>query len=175
MPFTNDHIHMAVKADVPALTQLINSAYRGKESLAGWTSEADFISGEVRTLPQDVEKSITDPQSVILKYCEKEALLGSVKLERKYNKIFLSMLSVKPTHQANGIGKALMKAADEYTIAQGLSQIYMTVISIREELIEWYKRRGYKDTGQRNIFHEDGVSGKHKIPLQFAVLQKNVD
>jgi hypothetical protein len=32
---------------------------------------------------------------------------------------------------------------------------------VRTELIDWYKRHGYADTGERKPFAEDEVSGKH--------------
>jgi hypothetical protein len=51
----------------------------------------------------------------------------------------------------------------------------MTVISLREELIDWYKRHGYKDTGAREPFP---VSDIHisivEQPLEFMVLEKKI-
>ena len=50
----------------------------------------------------------------------------------------------------------------------------MTVISVRTELINWYKRHGYADTGNKKTFKEDGLSGKHLQPLEFIVLEKDI-
>jgi hypothetical protein len=50
----------------------------------------------------------------------------------------------------------------------------MQVISVREELIHWYVRHGYQDTGERKPFFEDGLTGKHLQPLEFMVLEKFV-
>ena len=36
----------ATPADVPALVALVNSAYRGESSRAGWTTEADLLDGQ---------------------------------------------------------------------------------------------------------------------------------
>jgi hypothetical protein len=36
----------ATVADVPALVALVNSAYRGDSSRAGWTTEADLLGGQ---------------------------------------------------------------------------------------------------------------------------------
>ena len=82
------------------------------------------------------------------------------------------MLSVSPTAQSQGIGKKLLAAAEQFAKEQQCAFIYMTVISVRHELIEWYKRNGYKDTGERKIFEEDGITGNHLQPLQFAYLEK---
>ena len=35
----------ATEDDVPALVRLVNSAYRGDSSRAGWTTEADLLGG----------------------------------------------------------------------------------------------------------------------------------
>jgi hypothetical protein len=48
----------------------------------------------------------------------------------------------------------------------------MSVISVRTELINWYQRHGYSDTGERKFFEEDSLTGKHLQPLQFMILEK---
>jgi hypothetical protein len=45
-------------------------------------------------------------------------------------------------------------------------------MSVRSELIDWYKRRGYRDTGERKPFIEDSLTGKHLQPLEFMVMEK---
>lgn len=49
--------------------------------------------------------------------------------------------------------------------------IYMLVIAVRTELINWYIRHGYRDTGERKPFVEDNVTGKHLQPLEFMTLE----
>jgi len=84
------------------------------------------------------------------------------------------MFSVNPELQGGGIGKKLLHAAEEYASHVGCSIIYMTVITAREELINWYMRHGYVDTGERKPFEEDGVTGKHLQQLEFMVLEKRL-
>jgi uncharacterized protein YodC (DUF2158 family) len=48
----------------------------------------------------------------------------------------------------------------------------MSVISVRTELIDWYKRNGYLENGERKVFKEDGLTGKHLQPLEFMILEK---
>jgi hypothetical protein len=50
----------------------------------------------------------------------------------------------------------------------------MYVISVREELINWYKRYGYRETGERVPFQEDGLTGRHLRPLEFLILEKSL-
>jgi ribosomal protein S18 acetylase RimI-like enzyme len=81
-------------------------------------------------------------------------------------------LSVSPEAQAQGIGKQLMKASEEYAQQQGLKAVVITVISVRSELIAWYERRGYKQTGRIEPFPDDAKSGIPNQPLQFVVMKK---
>ncbi len=57
--FTIPEICIATENDIPALTQLMNSAYRGESSKKGWTTEANLIAGEVRTDENNLRDVIT--------------------------------------------------------------------------------------------------------------------
>lgn len=51
----------------------------------------------------------------------------------------------------------------------------MTVISVREELIAWYKRNGYVDTGEREAFPESEIHVTiSNEPLEFVFLEKTI-
>jgi ribosomal protein S18 acetylase RimI-like enzyme len=112
---------------------------------------------------------------VILKYTDAEkGLIGCVNLQQHEGKIYLGMIGVSPALQGGGIGKKLLQASEEYAASVDCSTIYMTVISVRNELIDWYKRHGYIDTGERKPFYEDSVTGKHLQQLEFIVMEKKV-
>jgi ribosomal protein S18 acetylase RimI-like enzyme len=173
--FADPHISLATEADVPQLVTLLNSAYRGEGSRAGWTTEADLIQGEVRTDTTEVRQVIASPGSVMLSYREDAAgIIGCVNLQDRDGRIYLGMFSVSPLLQGVGIGNRLMEAAEEYAAQVKARSIYMTVISERAELIAWYQRRGYVDTGERIPFAEDGRTGKHTRKLEFMVLEKTI-
>jgi len=112
----------------------------------------------------------------MLKYTDDtNTIIGCVNLQKQQEKVYLGMFSVSPDLQGGGIGKALLYAAEEFARQINYSSIYMTVISVREELINWYKRHGYTDTNQRKQFIEDGISGKHLQELEFMVLEKQLN
>jgi len=173
--FSNKAIHTATVTDAAAITRLLNSAYRGESSKQGWTTEAHLIAGEVRSDEASVQEVMRKPGSVFLKYtADEDSLTGCVNLQLHGDKIYLGMFSVSPQVQGEGIGKQLLLAAEEYAKQQHCHIIYMTVISLRTELINWYIRHGYKDTGERKAFEEDGKTGKHLQPLEFMVLEKRI-
>jgi ribosomal protein S18 acetylase RimI-like enzyme len=171
--FTNPYISIATLTDVTAITALLNSAYRGESSKQGWTTEAHLIAGNVRTDELNLQQVMQQPDSVVVKYSnEQQQITGCVNLQQHGNKIYLGMFSVSPQLQGFGIGKQLLKAAEEYAQQLQCTAIYMMVISARVELIDWYKRQGYKDTGERKPFIEDDLTGKHLQQLEFMVLEK---
>lgn len=173
--FQNPHISLATAADSVAIKDLLNIAYRGEASKQGWTTEAELIAGDTRTDDAQLKKIMDQPGSVFLKYTNNEhQITGCVNLQLHDKKIYLGMFSVLPHLQGAGIGKQILKAAEEYAAHKKCTAIYMSVISLRKELISWYERHGYADTGQRIPFLEDSVTGKHLRSLEFMILEKSV-
>lgn len=171
----DNNIRLAGEADVAVITRLLNISYRGESSKAGWTTEAHLIAGEQRATDEMVLETLKNPGSVFLLYQQpKHTVSGCVNLQLHGKKIYLGMFSVSPEEQGNGIGKKLLQAAEIYARSVDCHSIYMTVISVRKELIDWYLRHGYQDTGERKAFEEDHVTGKHLQQLEFAVLEKPI-
>jgi ribosomal protein S18 acetylase RimI-like enzyme len=167
-------ITKALLQDIPALTILINSAYRGESSKKGWTTEAHLLEGK-RTDEEEMTEIFSDPKNTILKFTENDKIVGSVLLVKKENQLYLGMLTVSPDLQNGGIGKKLLAEAENHAKTLGLSSIIMTVISVREELIAWYKRHGYVDTGKREAFPESEIHiTVSKVPLEFIYLEKSI-
>lgn len=173
--FSNPAVALAQTTDIPAIKDLLNKTYRGDASRQGWTTEADLIAGETRADEQMIGEVLGKEGSVILCYrTDNEQLIGCVNLQKHAQRIYLGMFSVSPELQGGGIGKQLLKAAEEYASQVGCSSIYMHVISLRSELVAWYIRHGYTDTGKRIPFEEDGLTGKHLRKLEFMMLEKQL-
>lgn len=164
----------ATLEDVSALEVLVNSAYRGESGKQGWTTEADLIEG-TRTDVNGLMEILKKPGTTILKYVENEKILACVELGREENKLYLGMLTVSPTLQGKGIGKELLAAAEQEAIKQNCIAIFMTVISVRTELIDWYVRHGYVNTGKHKPFLTTHPRlGRPKQQLEFIVLEKKI-
>ncbi len=160
--------------DAPELAQLVNAAYRGDTGRQGWTTEADLIEG-TRTDAELLKAVIEKPGSMILKYVEDEKITACVELRKEDDKLYLGMLTVNHTLQGKGIGKKLLKAAEEEAAKLECNAIFMFVLTVRKELIDWYVRHGYHDTGKRKPFSfTDPRLGFPKMPLEFMILEKNL-
>ena len=167
-------VSIAGLQDVPQLLLLINSAYRGEAAKKGWTHEAELIEGELRADEGYLKELIEDPTAVILKYTEDDTIKGCVYLQKQGHKVYLGMLSVTPTNQTGGIGKLLLNASEDWALSRQATSIIMNVISVRKELIEWYERRGYKDSGIRNPFPDEKRFGVPRKPVEFMVMEKTL-
>lgn len=171
------HIRSATRADVPALVRLVNSAYRGDSSRAGWTTEADLLDGQ-RIDDARLEHDLVSPGHVVLVHERDGAIVACVHLERTgAADCYLGMLTTKPVAQGTGIGKAMIDAAERWAAERwGVRVVHMTVIVQRRELIAWYERRGYQQTGERRPFpYADERFGLPKRnDLEFVVLRKEL-
>jgi ribosomal protein S18 acetylase RimI-like enzyme len=167
-------ITKATLNDAAELTALVNTAYRGKESLKGWATEGDIIEGS-RIDNETIAGYIIDANTTILKYTNEDGVIEAcVYLQAQGDKLYLGMLSVLPHLQAKGIGRELLHASEELARELNCSIITMTVITIRYQLIEWYERRGYKRTEEIVPFHADKKFGTPKIPIELVVLEKKL-
>lgn len=167
-------IKKAILNDISELNNLVNSAYRGDKSKKGWTTEANILGG-IRIDNNELIELINEPKSTVFKYIVNNKIEGCVLLVEKENKLYLGMLCVNPELQNSGIGKKILQFADKFALEKSLPKIIMTVISSRIELINWYNRHGYIDTGAREPFpesHSDDVISGEK--LEFIVLEKVV-
>jgi ribosomal protein S18 acetylase RimI-like enzyme len=162
-------------SDVTTIVELVNSAYRGESSRAGWTTEADILGGQ-RTDTDEISSLIKTKDSVILLCLCKDVVIGSVHLEKlDSGTAYLGMLVIKPTLQSQGLGKRFMGQAEEFTRAEwGIKRIQMQVITLRDELISYYQRRGYQLTGEVRPFPEfDPKFGLPKVKgLNLSVMEK---
>lgn len=166
---------VVTERDYPAIVQLVNAAYRGEASKAGWTTEAWIVGGEKRTNEHHLADLLQQPGAVMLQvHSDGGDLLGCVFLRQDEEGLYLGMLSVWPQLQSKGVGKTLMYLAEEHAHQLGISRIYMHVITARTELLEWYYRRGYVSTGQFKAFPSDPEFGVALQPLEFVVLEKHL-
>ncbi|MGW2595357.1 GNAT family N-acetyltransferase [Streptomyces sp. NPDC001515] len=166
----------AAEADVPALVDLVQSAYRGDASRVGWTTEAALLEGQ-RTDPDEVRGVIEAPGSRLLMVERDGVLVACCQLEHRGDTAYFGMFAVRPAEQGAGLGKAIIAEA-ERTVREtwGVRSMQMTVISAREELIAWYERRGYRRTGELSPFPygDERFGIPQRDDLAFELLVKDL-
>jgi ribosomal protein S18 acetylase RimI-like enzyme len=161
--------------DIPVLHALVESAYRGDRSRAGWTTEADLLGGQ-RTDPDALAEIIGGRSGRIVVAEEEGTVVGCCQLERRPGATaYLGMLAVSPSLQARGVGRAVVTEGERIAREEwGATRVQLTVIRQRRELIAWYERLGYRPTGETAPFpYGDERFGLPKVDdLEFVVLVK---
>lgn len=164
----------ATTADIDAIVGLVHSAYRGESSRSGWTTEADLLEGQ-RTTPAEVGSSITAADSLVLLAERDDVLLACCHLQRRGSRCYFGMFAVDPRQQGDGIGRHVIAHGEELARTHwACSVMEMTVIRQRRDLIAFYERRGYADTGQRSPFPygDERFGLPLRDDLEFTLLER---
>lgn len=170
--FSKAHPGMAAE-----ISTLVNSAYRGDSSKVGWTTEADLLDG-IRTSEEAVDALLVEPDEYLLVAKLAGVLVGCCLVSRySATDAYIGMVSIKPSLQGQRLGRSMLTDAER--VARDhfkASHTRITVISVRDELIRWYERRGYQATGEREPFPmTDKRFGIPKVAfLEFVVLRKTL-
>lgn len=159
--------------DIDRIVALVNSAYRGESGKRGWTTEADLLDGQ-RTDLEEISRLLDTQDSMILLAETNGQLVASAHLEKHNEGAYLGMLSVRPGLQGRGIGRRMMAVSEERACSEWKAEkMLMTVITLREELIAFYGRCGYRRTGRVRPFPTSEKFGKQKVPgLLLEYLEK---
>lgn len=166
----------AEPAEYPEVIALTNRAYREAAGQTGWKVET-LVAGQ-RIDASLLAEDLAAPGAVLLVARDgTDARLGHVRLDDHGGGAwYLSMLTVDPSRQDGGLGRAILEASEAWARARGARTMAMSVLRQREELIAWYGRRGYRPTGEEKPFpYGDPRFGEPtRDDLKFVVLEKGL-
>ena len=174
---TRMRLERATATDIPLVVALMNRAFRGKGAVYSWNSEAAYIDGD-RTSVTLIEADLAlkpDARLLVVRRGDDASPFASVWLEPLGHATwYLGSLTVDPAIQNGGIGDRLLTASEAWVRNRGGDRIRMTVVNVRDGLIAWYLRRGYRRTGETEPFPYD--DSRFGVPLRddlhFVVLDK---
>ena len=170
------NFRLANTLDIEHIANLVNSAYRGDSSRVGWTTEADLLDGQ-RTDTDEISSLIESVNSVILLGVRDKEIITSLHLQQEGRHAHLGMFAIQPGLQGAGIGKLCLQQA-ENLVQQlwGVTTMQMAVITLRLELIAYYERRGYRNTGLLQPFPTSPRFGIPRVAgLQLTLLEKSLN
>jgi ribosomal protein S18 acetylase RimI-like enzyme len=141
-------LRIACEADAEDIAALVNRAYRPGPQEAGWTHEANLVSGDRTTVPQ-VLGMLQKPSTVLL-LCDGANAVACVHVQgHPSDTAYIGMLATDPKLQAQGLGKQMLRHAEKYAAEHFKALAFkMSVLSSRPELLAFYERRGYVQTGE---------------------------
>jgi GNAT superfamily N-acetyltransferase len=124
-------IRRARSDDVDELVRIINLAFQVEKFFIA----ADRIDlAQVRDFHTKGEFLIADGR-------------GCVYIEPRGDRCYLGLLSVDPLAQGTGLGRELMRAAEDRARELGCSFMDLRIVNLRTELPAFYHRMGYGENG----------------------------
>ncbi|TKI71063.1 GNAT family N-acetyltransferase [Sulfurimonas crateris] len=165
---------IATLEDKEELEALINSCYRGESSRAGWTTEADILDG-ARVDRAMLENLLKNRDVCLLTLCKGYEIVASICLTKEEEKVKLGLIVVKASMQGMGIGKKIIEYAQEYAKREwSVISAEVEVISIRNELKEYYKRRGFVDTKKYTTLPNSSLWTSKVGEIKLLLMQKEL-
>jgi ribosomal protein S18 acetylase RimI-like enzyme len=134
-PVKEIRIRPATTADRDRLIPLINSAFSVEIFLHGPRTDEDRLAAAM------------DKGTILVAEDPEGGLRASIYTELRDRHGYAGMLAVDPVYQGGGLGRRMMKAAEEGFRARGCDAVEITVLSLRPELMPIYKRFGFVETG----------------------------
>ncbi len=128
-------IRKAEPDDAENVARLVNLAFRRER----------FFTEDDRTDPESVRKLLQKGAFLLAE--EAGALVGCVYVEVRGERGYFGMLAVDPALQRSGHGSRLVTAAEEHCRAAGCRFMDLTLVNLRRELPDYYRKRGYVDDG----------------------------
>jgi N-acetylglutamate synthase-like GNAT family acetyltransferase len=150
-------IRNAGRSDVEAIASLINAAFRRAESF--------FIERD-RVDTATVSRFLEQGNFLLLE--DEHGIAGCVYVEKRGERAYTGLLAVDPSRQGSGLGSKLMIAAEDLAGNYGCRSMDLRIVSLRRELPEFYRRRGYTETGTEAF--TPGLTTK--LPCHFINMSK---
>ena len=151
-------IRHATSADAPHVAALVTLAYQ---------VEAFFVAGD-RTDTNDVLERLERGEFLLLE--DAGALAGCVYVEGRGAQGYFGMLSIDPRRQRQGLGAALIRAAEQWCAQRGCRVIEIEVVNLRSELPPFYRKLGYLEQETRRFPDPE----RAKLPCHFIVMRKEL-
>lgn len=127
------HLRPATEADFPAILHVQQAAfgeYANVYQVSGWTTET------IESLREDArEKHIFVAE-------EEGVVVGSVRFWTVAGVCIIRLLSVTPTHQGRGVGKALIREVE--SVATGAHKFFACTMLRTARNIHLFMKLGYK-------------------------------
>ena len=122
-----DAYRIATFADIDAIVQLVNHAYRPGPGAAGWTHESQLVSGD-RIDQQAVLDAISKEGSTVLLGIKERRIEACVQIEKTADASYIGMLAVNPRLQGINLGKHMLAQAEAFARTHFGSKKFIMVV-----------------------------------------------
>jgi GNAT superfamily N-acetyltransferase len=157
---------------VEAVAEVINRAYAAGE-------DGLWVPGTPRTTPAGVADLIAGGGMLVARLDGQVVGCGHVR-PLDATTANLGLISASPEHQGTGIGRAIVRSAEELERSRGVTTIQLELLvpkgwvhPQKERLRAWYTRLGYETVGTAT-FEEVATHSTSQLamPCEFLVFRK---
>jgi GNAT superfamily N-acetyltransferase len=145
-------VTVATSADASRLVALINRAFAVER----------FFMTRDRTALDEIQRYLAAGEFLVVRGSDDE-LAACVYLELRGDRAYVGMLSVDPSLQKSGLGRAMMDAAERRALQRGCRGVDIRVVNLREELPPFYRGRGYVEHGREPFENPFATRPAHYI------------
>lgn len=171
----------ATEADYAEIIDLANLAYRGREGTKpSWNVEQGIVGGQRLNDSLLREELAAKEDGALLVYRDdpQGPLLGTAWLNPEDDGAWsLGLVTIRPELQNQQLGRRLLDAVENYARQRGAKLIVIGVLHVRETLIAWYERRGYRKTGETEPYPTDDprFGTPLRENLHFVIMEKALE
>ena len=151
---------IATPHDLDSLVTLINQAFMDENP--------HLIAG--RTNTQEIAELLKIGHFLLIE--EEDKIIGLIYAEiRAEGRGYLGLLVVDPTKRRSGLGRQLLQAGEQFCKQKGCRLVEGTVINLRPDLLDRYKRLDFRVTGEIPGVHPDRMDRDYTLIL----IEKDLD
>jgi predicted N-acetyltransferase YhbS len=148
----------ATEADAEAISALVNAAFK---------VERFFIAGD-RISPEKVREMTRRGKFMLAE--DGGAMIACVYVELREQRGYFGLLAVDPSRQGQGLGRKMVKEAEDYARAADCEFMDLRIVNLRAELPPFYRRLGYVETGTEPFAADANASQ----PCHFIRMSKSL-
>lgn len=115
---------------------------RADEAIALW--EACELTRPWNDPRSDLERALEGPASTILAALEGDVLVGTAMVGYDGHRGWVYYVASDPDRRHLGIGRALMRASEEWLVERGAPKIQFMVRTTNTPVLDFYSRLGYE-------------------------------
>ncbi|MFC2995828.1 GNAT family N-acetyltransferase [Acinetobacter sichuanensis] len=158
--------------NISSLVDLINAAYRQKNENT-WTTEADLVLG-ARISSSQLLQQLQNSHFHLLVAEQNNQVVACIGLTFDTLSVEIGTFAISPDWQNQGLGKLVLDYAEKYAtdVQSDLKTYVMWVLNVRTELIAFYARRGYVQTGVMEDYPLDADVGIPQVNLCLIEMRK---
>ena len=128
-------VKVASEADIAPMIPVVNAAFEVETFLEGSRTDEERMREMMRN------------GDFLVAHNGSRRVLGCVYLELRGERGYFGMLAVDPSEQGKGLGRLMVRAAEDHCRDQGCRFMDITVLSLRPELPPFYRNLGYIESG----------------------------